>query len=262
MDLVTLTDHDSVSGAMTFAGRPDTFMSEEVTCTLPGGRIIHLGVFDLTERQHAGIAARRRDAEALFAYLAEQRLPACVNHIFSCLTGRREVIDYDQGLRGVPLVEGQNGMMPERTNALARWIARRNGRSLVGGSDAHTLASVASSYTVVPGARNRDEFLAGLRLGLTVPAGTSGSYARLTADVARVAAACVREAVRCTLDAPLGVIRLGLVLIAVPALAALPAVTAHLYQRELRFGRRQRAILNNALERAVEAVPVADEVAA
>lgn len=50
-------------------------MGEEVTCVLPGGRELHLGVFDFQERQHHEIACRRHDAEALFAYLAEQRLP-------------------------------------------------------------------------------------------------------------------------------------------------------------------------------------------
>ena len=88
MDLVTLTDHDSVTGALELAGRPDTFVSEEVTCIVPGGRELHLGVFDITEAQHQALQSRRRDLEALFAYAAEQRLPVCVNHPFSALTGR------------------------------------------------------------------------------------------------------------------------------------------------------------------------------
>jgi predicted metal-dependent phosphoesterase TrpH len=75
MDLVTLTDHDSIEGALELAGLPDAFVSEEVTCTVPGGRELHLGVYDITEAQHEGLQARRRDLEALFAYAAEQRIP-------------------------------------------------------------------------------------------------------------------------------------------------------------------------------------------
>ena len=41
MDLVTLTDHDSIEGALQLAGRPDFFVGEEVTCGLPGGRELH-----------------------------------------------------------------------------------------------------------------------------------------------------------------------------------------------------------------------------
>src|SRR5437899_4467669 len=34
MDLVTLTDHDSIEGALAIASRPNTFVSEEVTVLL------------------------------------------------------------------------------------------------------------------------------------------------------------------------------------------------------------------------------------
>lgn len=35
MSLVTLTDHDSIDGALRLAHLPDVFVSEEVTCVLP-----------------------------------------------------------------------------------------------------------------------------------------------------------------------------------------------------------------------------------
>src|ERR687897_104719 len=38
MDLVTLTDHDTIAGALEIAHLPGTFLSEEVSCVLPGGR--------------------------------------------------------------------------------------------------------------------------------------------------------------------------------------------------------------------------------
>ena len=36
MDLVTLTDHDTIDGALALASLPGTFMSVELTCALPG----------------------------------------------------------------------------------------------------------------------------------------------------------------------------------------------------------------------------------
>jgi len=87
MDLVTLTDHDSIEGAVEIAGMPGVFVSEEVTLVLGGGRQLHLGVYDLTEAQHQRIARLRFDPEGLFAFLAEERIPACLNHPFSALTG-------------------------------------------------------------------------------------------------------------------------------------------------------------------------------
>ena len=174
MDLVTLTDHNTIAGAMEIAALPRTFVSEEVSCRLPGGRELHIGVFDITERQHETIARRRHDAEALFAFLAEERIPAAVNHPFSALTGRRETADLHHALANVALVEARNGMMSAAVNDCAARAVRSGRKAAIGGSDAHTLASVAGAWTVVPGARTRDDFLDGLRRGLTLPAGRVG----------------------------------------------------------------------------------------
>jgi predicted metal-dependent phosphoesterase TrpH len=196
MDLVTLTDHDTVAGALELAGRPDFFVSEEVTCVLPERRELHVGVFDISEAQHEEIARRRRDAESLFAYLAEQRIPASLNHPFSPLTGRRAVEDLLLGFAGATMLETRNGMLPSATNDCARRAASLLGRAAMGGSDAHTLASVARAYTIVPDARDKAGYLDGLRRSATIPAGRSGSYGRLTADIFRIVAGSVKEALR------------------------------------------------------------------
>ena len=237
MDLVTLTDHDTIGGALLLAGRPDTFVSEEVTCLLGGGRELHLGVYDITEGQHEAIAARRRDAERLFAYLAEQAIPVSLNHPFSALTGERETADITLGLREVAMVEGRNGMLPPSTNRYAADAASSTGCSLVGGSDGHTLRSVARAYTVVRGARDRDSFLAGLRQGHTIPAGRSGTYAHFVADLTSIAAGAYRHAWRETVagrPAPATVLAL---LAAAPLLPLLPLVAAGILGHELAFGR-------------------------
>jgi predicted metal-dependent phosphoesterase TrpH len=242
MSLVTLTDHDSIEGALTLAHLSDFFVSEEVTCLLPGGRQLHLGVFGIDEAQHAAIQERRRDAEALFAYLAEERLPAAVNHLFSALTGRREVSDIQLALGRVPLVETRNGMMPESTNRFASRVARRAGLPGVGGSDAHTLASVARAFTIVPGVTTREQFLAGLRRGLTIPAGGSGSYARLTADIARLFQGAYSEHARRAGDGAAPALRFAALLAVLPLLPLLPLVTAGIYADELLFGARHHRL--------------------
>src|SRR5579883_227352 len=77
MDLVTLTDHDSIEGAEPLRRYPDFFLSEEATCTMPSGTTAHVGIFDITERQHIEIQRRRDDFPALMAYLTERRLLFC-----------------------------------------------------------------------------------------------------------------------------------------------------------------------------------------
>jgi hypothetical protein len=212
-------------------------VSEEVTLVLPGKRQLHLGVFDIGEAQHARIAGLRFDPEALFAYLAESRIPACLNHPFSALTGRREVVDLQSALGRVPLIEGLNGSMPEAHNHNARLLGRGAGMAPIGGSDSHTLAGVARAFTCVPGASSREEFLEGLRRGLTIPEGRSGSYARLTEEVTRIFAAGYRDAVTSADWAALPVRVLGLLGLC-PLLPLIPAFTAGIYVHELRFGER------------------------
>ncbi len=239
MTLFTLTDHDSIEGGLRLSSRPDVFVSEELTLELGGGRQLHLGVYGIDERQHQGLQARRRDPEALYAYLAEQRLPAAVNHLFSALTGRRDREDIAAALQHLDLVETRNAMMPASTNDFARQAARIAGTHTVGGSDAHTLASVARAFTLVPGARDRAEFLDGLRRGLAIPMGRHGSYARLTADVARILADSYCDSARRASHEFAGFARFAVMLTALPLLPLLPLITAGIWARELAFGHRQ-----------------------
>jgi len=126
-----------------------------VTCALPERRELHLGVFDISEGQYQRITRLRRDPEALFGYLAEEGIPACVNHPFSALTGKRKAVDLRLPLESLPLIEARNGMMSRRANDYAAAAGGAAGAAALGGSDAHTLASVAHAFTVVRGARNR-----------------------------------------------------------------------------------------------------------
>ena len=241
MDLVTLTDHDTIEGALTLVARPDVFVSEEVTCTLPGGRELHLGVYDLSENQHEGVAARRNDADRLFAYLAEKRLPVALNHPFSALTGPRETSDLELAFEHVTHVEGLNGMLPTVTNRCGADAGTWHGLPLVGGSDSHTLRSVARAHTVVPGARTRAEFLAGLRQGFCIPAGRSGGYVRLTADLAVIAA---RAGATVVARAASGWKQAGQAVAlacAAPLLSLLPVMSAIVTMHDRRFAARHLA---------------------
>src|SRR5208282_2736227 len=95
MDLVTVTDHDSIDAGESLRRHLDFFLSEEVTCRAPSGNEVHVGVYDITESQHVEIQRRRNDLPRLVAYLEEQRVFFSVNHIFSALTGRRTADDFD-----------------------------------------------------------------------------------------------------------------------------------------------------------------------
>ncbi|MBZ5702621.1 MAG: PHP domain-containing protein [Acidobacteriia bacterium] len=229
MSLVTLTDHDSIGAAETLRRHRDFFLSEEVTCTLPSGTQMHLGVYGIGEREHQEIQRRRNDFLALLMYLTERKLFFSVNHVFSGLTGRRTTEDFQWFASYVPAYETRNGQMLPQQNAAAERLAARHRKIAIGGSDAHTLAHAGDTYTEVPGARTVDEFLSGLRAGRGVIRGAHGSYAKLTGDVLRIAGALFREKPAALLLAPLA--------------ALVPAITLGHWLQEQRFCRQWTALL-------------------
>jgi predicted metal-dependent phosphoesterase TrpH len=192
MDVITLTDHDSIDGAEVLRSKSNFFLSEEVTCHSPSGTELHVGVYGICERQHRELQHRRDDLPRLAAYLGEQRLFAVVNHPFSALTGRRQASDYDW-FSSFPAVEIINAHLAKSNNRHAEQFAEHNFQVGVAGSDAHTLASAGTAWTEVPGARNPQEFLAGLWRGRGFVGGSSGSYAKLTGDVLRIGLAMMRD---------------------------------------------------------------------
>jgi predicted metal-dependent phosphoesterase TrpH len=203
MDLVTLTDHDSIEGSERLRRHPDFFISEEVTCRMPSGTLVHIGVYDLTERQHIEIQRRRNDLASLLAYLSEVRLFFSVNHMFSALTGPRNLDDYGWFDEYFPAFEILNGQMLPFHNHQARQRADSQGKAGIAGSDAHVVASVAASYTEVPHARTASEFFHELRAGNGTTRGQGGSYLKLTRDILIIAAHMVRERPLTALLAPL-----------------------------------------------------------
>ena len=248
MDLITVSDHDSIGAAETLSRHPEFFLSEEVTCRLPSGNELHVGVYDLTERQHVEIERLRDDLPRLVAYLNEQQRFYSVNHAFSALTGRRTVEDFVWLDRAFPGVEVRNGHLPERSNRMAERMAERSGKAKLGGSDAHALRSLGSVYTNVPGARNKDEFLAGLRQGRGQVQGGSGNFGRLTRDVLEICAALMEEKPAARLLSPL--------MLAVPVVTLINYVTEDLFARrwESRWERWQ-GLERGASPRGMRAAP-------
>jgi predicted metal-dependent phosphoesterase TrpH len=193
MDLVTITDHDSIDAVETLRSHRDFFLSEEVTCTLPGGNQLHVGVYDITERDHIELQRRRHDFDSLLAWLVDRDLFFSANHVFSSLTGRRSLADFALFESAFPALETRNGHMLARANANATVLADLAARAEVGGSDAHAMASVGCAWTVVPGARNLMEYMRGLRAGQGRVRGETGGYYKLMRDVFAIGSQMLRE---------------------------------------------------------------------
>lgn len=206
MDLVTVTDHDSIDAAEVLRKHDDFFLSEEVTCRMPTGTELHVGVYDIDERQHQELQRRRDDLFALVAYLNEQRLFFSVNHAFSALTGQREADDFTLFWELFPALETRNGTLPRRANRYAAHLAAMTRKAQVGGSDSHTPICLGRTYTEVARARDKAEFLAGLRQRAGRVQGEAGSFYKLTRDALWVTSQLMLEHPWTRLLAPLALL--------------------------------------------------------
>ena len=175
MDLVAITDHDTIDGALELLDRrpdaTDIIVGEEVSCRLPDGDLeVHLGVYGMTEALHRDVQRLRRNVFDVAARLREARVFFALNHLLHFYHPRTPLDVYLRLLEEVPALEVRNGAMLAEHNRLiermaARW--RPPGAAplaAVAGSDAHTLRRVGTTWTEAPG-RDRDEFLRSVRDG-------------------------------------------------------------------------------------------------
>jgi len=229
MSIVTVTDHDSIDAAEVLRKYPDFFLSEEVTVGMPSGTEMHLGVYDIQERDHVEIQRRRNDFIALLMYLTERKLFFSVNHVFSGLTGRREMEDFNWFASYVPAFEIRNGQMWRESNRSAEKLAKKLGKIGVAGSDSHTLSGVGLTFTQVPGSRTVDEFFLGLRAGRGIVHGEHGSYTKLTLDICQFGGSLIEEnPIACAI---------------LPFAVVMPAITAGHWLNEIRFCKKWAASL-------------------
>jgi predicted metal-dependent phosphoesterase TrpH len=231
MSVVTITDHDSIDTVESLRRHPDFFLSEEVTVRMPSGTEMHLGVYNLEERDHVEIQRRRTDFVSLLMYLTERKLFFSVNHVFSGLTGRREEEDFNWFASYVPAFETRNGQMWQQANASAARLADRLGKIAIAGSDSHTMAGVGRTFTEVRGAQTIDEFFAGLRAGRGMVHGRHGSFPRLTADIYRIA--------KCVFDENPAMLPI------LPLTVLIPLFTVSHWLNEVRFCRKWSARLES-----------------
>lgn len=202
MNLVTITDHNTIAGSLDIAHLPDTFISEEITTYFPeDGCKIHVLAWAITEAQHDDITRLRPNIYDLSAYLGGNNIPhACAHAMYSMnerltvdhmeklillfrtfeLNGSRDAFQ-NNILRAIlsgltpSMLEG----MAERQRMDARmdmpWV-----KYLTAGSDDHSSLNIARSYTQVHGVEetvhNRVEhFLAQVMQGHGHIAGTDAT---------------------------------------------------------------------------------------
>lgn len=244
MDLVTITDHDVISGALTLADRPDVIVGCEVTTSFPDdGVSVHLNVLGLDETRFAEVDRLRGDIRELLPYLQQEQLFSSLNHVGSRVAGPLTAPHVAALLPWLDALEVINGSRKPVQNRTAHCLAEASGKLAMAGSDAHHRRGVGQTWTEVPGARTREEFMQGLRAGRGVVGGRHGSYFTMAEDILRFSGSFYRERVATVAQRPLHWRSHATMWGAVLGLPLVPVALAGAYVHFLREERFNRNLL-------------------
>ena len=187
MDFVTVTDHNTIEGALRLARQypAEAFISCEFSVVFPENHCkVHILVFDLTEKQFAKLQELRPDIYAFRDHLRAEGLAHSVAH--ATLSVNRKIdrdsleklillFDVFEGVNGAHAATHNRGwtdalesLTPEDIARLQRkhriepfsedaWI-----KGLTGGSDDHAGLFIGETFTVAPCGNKRD-FLQAIR---------------------------------------------------------------------------------------------------
>jgi predicted metal-dependent phosphoesterase TrpH len=229
MDLVTITDHDVIDGALTIADRHDVIVGCEVTGVFPGDGVrVHLGVLGLNEQQFGEIQRLRFDVCELLPYLKQERLFVSLNHVASRVNGRITGAHVSALIPWVDGLEVINGSRLGLQNRTAAQLAATHGKVAVAGSDCHTMRAIGRTWVEAPHATNREEFLDGLHAGRVHVCGRHGSVFTMSSDVIRMTTSLYVEHGRALVEGPwrwrrhlmAACLALGVPLVSVPLVMA------------------------------------------
>jgi glycosyltransferase involved in cell wall biosynthesis len=198
MDFVTLTDHDTIDGALQLMELPHTFLSEQVTCYFPNDPCkVHVLVWGISEAQHREISRLRADIFDLQLYLRQEAIAHSVAHPLYSINGKLQTSHIERlillfkhfeavnGLRDALLSDLAQQLLRGLTPAKIEELANRHDlapthpepwvKVFTGGSDDHGGRFLASAFTETPPAKTAEEYLLHIRAGNCTPHGTGGT---------------------------------------------------------------------------------------
>src|SRR5262245_58344557 len=179
MDFVTITDHDTIAGALEIADRPDTFISEELTASFRGeAQQVHILCLGITPDDHGHLQELAGDVEVVAQYLHEREIACALAHPFYAVSApltprhRRRLAQ----LFGV--WEVRNGSRAPELNLPAAIYIDTHGGTGVAGTDDHAGVRIGRTWPATPAAATPEEYLAHVRAGRVEAHGEQGSAAK------------------------------------------------------------------------------------
>ncbi len=181
MDFVTITDHDTIGGALAIDHLPDTFISEELTVWFAGEpQAVHVLCYGITPDDHAWLQAHNDSVENCAAYLQEHEITTALAHPFYAVEAPLTARHRRRLAELFPIWETRNGSRAKELNLPAFVYIETHGGTAIGGSDDHAGIDIGRTFTETPRAATPREFLAHVRAGHAGAHGAQGSAAKWT----------------------------------------------------------------------------------
>jgi glycosyltransferase involved in cell wall biosynthesis/predicted metal-dependent phosphoesterase TrpH len=179
MDFVTITDHDTIDGALEIADRPDVFISVELTAWFPlEPQAVHVLCWGITPEDHEYLQANARDLDHCAEYLRENEIACALAHPFFAVAAPLSARHRRHLARIFDVWETRNGARAHELNQPAAVYVGTHGGTGVGGSDDHAGVDIGRTFTETPSASTPEEFLAHIRAGRAGARGDQGSAAK------------------------------------------------------------------------------------
>ncbi|MBM4148600.1 MAG: glycosyltransferase [Lentisphaerae bacterium] len=211
MTYVTLTDHNTIDGALELNARHphDTFISAEVTAYFPeDGCKVHVLVYGITPGQFDAIQTLREDVRLLRDYLRREGIACSVAHATYSVNDRLTIETTEKLVLLFDVFEGINGgrddahnrtwteALQKMTHARLMRLQQKHGiepwgpdswiKGLTGGSDDHAGLFIGQTFTMACDA-TIPEFLDQVRLRETRPGGRHADHKSLSCAVYKIA---------------------------------------------------------------------------
>ena len=179
MDFVTITDHDTIDGALEIADRPDVFVSEELTVSFRGEpQAVHVLCYGIDGDDHEWLQDHNDDVEACAEYLHGHGIACALAHPFFAVAAPLAARHRRRLAQLFPIWETRNGSRARELNLPAAVYIDTHGGTSVGGSDDHAGIDIGRTFTETPPAGTPEELLEHLREGRAETRGDQGSAAK------------------------------------------------------------------------------------
>ena len=219
MQFVTISDHNTIDGALEIAHLPGTFLSSEISAFFPeDGCEIHCLVLGVTEAQFREIDQVRHNIYEFRRYLFDHNILYSIAHPLFSTNDQLTLEHFEKILVMFKRFEAINGARDPRAATIARAIFQNLSPKLMeelanrhnidpeddepwrklftGGSDDHSGLYIANAYTETPPAKTVRQFLDHIKKGESIAGGEHGTSLKMARNFASIAYRFYRERMR------------------------------------------------------------------